>query len=160
MNNIDWIIPILSSLVTIIATVLACRLQLRNELRKISENIVSDKKYKAYYNAVNLFYTVMSESKKNGCIGENLDRFQEMLKVKEELFVYGSDKAFLAFTEYLCVCSEKSQDTDYFRPFLNFMLIIRKEISGGKSTITTDDIMLNIMQSKEELLKYHEAVNE
>lgn len=159
MSYIDWLIPISSSLVTIIATVLACRLQLRNELRKISENIVSDKKYKAYYNAVNLFYTTMSEGKIDGCIGDNLDRFQEMLKVKEDLFVYGSDKAFLAFTEYLCLCSKKSQSTDYFKPFLNFMLIIRKEISGGKSTITTDDILLNIMQSKDELRKYHKIVN-
>ena len=33
---------------------------------------------------------------------------------------------------------------------------VKKEISGGKSTITTDDILLNLMQSKEELCKYHE----
>ena len=37
-----------------------------------------------------------------------------------------------------------------------FMLIVRREISGGKSSISTDDIMLNLMQSKEELRKYHE----
>ena len=36
------------------------------------------------------------------------------------------------------------------------MLIVRREISGGKSSISTDDIMLNLMQSKEELRKYHE----
>lgn len=36
------------------------------------------------------------------------------------------------------------------------MLVVRREISGGKSTITADDIMLNLMQSREELLKYHE----
>jgi hypothetical protein len=34
------------------------------------------------------------------------------------------------------------------------MLIVRKEISGGKSKLTTDDILLNIMQSHEELRKY------
>lgn len=36
------------------------------------------------------------------------------------------------------------------------MVIVRKEISGGKSTINADDIMLNIMQSKNELRKYHQ----
>lgn len=36
------------------------------------------------------------------------------------------------------------------------MLIVRKEISGGKSAITTDDIMLNLLQSRSELQKFHE----
>lgn len=44
----------------------------------------------------------------------------------------------------------------FFKPLLDFMLIVRREISGGKSSISIDDIMLNLMQSKEELRKYHE----
>ena len=36
------------------------------------------------------------------------------------------------------------------------MLIVRKEISGGKSAISTDDIMLNLLQSRSELQKFHE----
>ena len=36
------------------------------------------------------------------------------------------------------------------------MLIVRKEISGGKSAISTDDIMLNVLQSRSELQKFHE----
>lgn len=39
------------------------------------------------------------------------------------------------------------------------MLIVRKEISGGKSTITTDDILLKLMQSSKELQRYHELAN-
>lgn len=160
MDNISvWLIPILSPLVTIIVTAMTCRWQLRTELRKISENIVSDKKYKAYYNAVNLFYTIMSETKMNGIMAQTSDKFPEMMKVKEDLFVYGSDDAFRAFTNYLCTCTAKDPKEDFFKPFLDFMLIVRREISGGKSTITTDDIMLNIMQSKEELRKYHQYVN-
>lgn len=158
-NILVWLIPILSPLVTIIVTVMTCRWQLRTELRKISENIVSDKKFRAYYSAVNLFYTIMSESKMNGLMTQASDKFPEMMKVKEDLFVYGSDDAFRAFTDYLCTCTANDPKIDYFKPFLDFMLIVRKEISGGKSTITTDDIMLNIMQSKEELRKYHQYVN-
>ena len=66
---------------------MTCKWQLRTELRKISENYVSDKKYKAYYNAVNMFYSIMSEIKNKGAIVGPSDRFQEMLKVKEDLFV-------------------------------------------------------------------------
>ena len=65
------------------ATVLTCRWQMKTEMRKILENYVSDKKYKAYYNAVNLFYSIMNENKQ----GKNVDpaspeRYEILLKVK------------------------------------------------------------------------------
>lgn len=151
----EWIVPILSSVVAIFVTILSCKWQMRTELKKILENYVSDKKYKAYYSAVSMVFTLLEESRqKKSAIPD--ERFSELLKIKQDLFVYGSDEAFRAFTEYLCSCSPNSEDKDVFKPLLNFMLILRKEISGGKSTINTDDIMLNLMQSKEELCKYHE----
>lgn len=156
MENIqEWIVPILSSLVAIVVAVMTCRWQMRTELRKILENYVSDKKYKAYYDVVNLVFTVLEEGRQNKAVNSNA-RFHDMLKVKQDLFVYGSDEAFRAFTEYLCSCSPNSDGNDVFKPLLDFMLIVRKEISGGKSSISTDDIMLNLMQNREELRKYHE----
>lgn len=155
----EWIVAIITSMFAVAATVLTCRWQMKTEMRKILENYVSDKKYKAYYNAVNLFYSIMNENKQ----GKNVDptspeRYEIMLKVKRDLFIYGSDDAFRTFTTFLCE-SSKDQQADYFTPFLNFMLIVRKEISGGKSAITTDDIMLNLLQSRSELQKFHELKN-
>ena len=159
MNNTgymqEWIVPILSSVVAIFVTILSCKWQMRTELKKILENYVSDKKYKAYYSAVSMVFTLLEESRQKKSANPD-ERFSELLKIKQDLFVYGSDEAFRAFTEYLCSCSPNSEDKYVFKPLLNFMLILRKEISGGKSTINTDDIMLNLMQSKEELCKYHE----
>ena len=156
MDNLqEWIVPILSSIVTLIIAVMTCRWQMRTELRKILENYVSDKKYKAYYDVVNLVFTVLEEGRQNKAVNSNA-RFHDMLKVKQDLFVYGSDEAFRAFTAYLCSCSPNSDGNDVFKPLLDFMLIVRKEISGGKSSISTDDIMLNLMQNREELRKYHE----
>lgn len=158
MENLnEWIVPILSSLVAIVVAVMTCRWQMRTELRKILENYVSDKKYKAYYDVVNLVFTVLEESRQNKAVNSNA-RFHDMLKVKQDLFVYGSDEAFRAFTAYLCSCSPNSDGNDVFKPLLDFMLIVRKEISGGKSSISTDDIMLNLMQNREELRKYHELL--
>ena len=158
MDNLqEWIVPILSSLVAIVVAVMTCRWQMRTELRKILENYVSDKKYKAYYDVVNLVFTVLEESRQKKAVNSNA-RFHDMLKVKQDLFVYGSDEAFRAFTEYLCSCSPNSDGNDVFKPLLDFMLIVRKEISGGKSSISTDDIMLNLMQNREELRKYHEFI--
>lgn len=156
MENIqEWVVPILSSIVAIVVAVMTCRWQMRTELRKILENYVSDKKYKAYYDVVNLVFTVLEESRQNKAVNSNT-RFHDMLKVKQDLFVYGSDEAFRAFTAYLCSCSPNSDGNDVFKPLLDFMLIVRKEISGGKSSISTDDIMLNLMQNREELRRYHE----
>lgn len=158
MDNLqEWIVPILSSIVAIVVAVMTCRWQMRTELRKILENYVSDKKYKAYYDVVNLVFTVLEESKQNKAENSNA-RFHDMLKVKQDLFVYGSDEAFRAFTAYLCSCSPNSDGNDVIKPLLDFMLIVRKEISGGKSSISTDDIMLNLMQNREELRKYHELL--
>lgn len=158
MDNLqEWIVPILSSLVAIVVAVMTCRWQMRTELRKILENYVSDKKYKAYYDVVNLVFTVLEESRQNKAVNSNA-RFHDMLKVKQDLFVYGSDEAFRAFTAYLCSCSPNSDGNDVIKPLLDFMLIVRKEISGGKSSISTDDIMLNLMQNSEELRKYHELL--
>ena len=158
MDNLnEWIVPILSSIVAIVVAVMTCRWQMRTELRKILENYVSDKKYKAYYDVVNLVFTVLEESRQNKALNSNA-RFHDMLKVKQDLFVYGSDEAFRAFTAYLCSCSPNSDGNDVFKPLLDFMLIVRKEISGGKSSISTDDIMLNLMQNREELRKYHELL--
>lgn len=158
MENIqEWAVPILSSIVAIIVAVMTCRWQMRTELRKILESYVSDKKYKAYYDVVNLVFTILEEGRQNKTVNTNA-RFHDLLKVKQDLFVYGSDEAFRAFTAYLCSCTPNTDGNDVFKPLLDFMLIVRKEISGGKSSISTDDIMLNLMQSREELCKYHEIL--
>lgn len=156
----EWVVPILTSIAAIIAAAFTCKWQMQTELRKILENYVSDKKYKAYYNTVNLFYTIMNDNKKEKPKGSTSSpiKFEDILNVKQDLFVYGSDEAFRVFTKFLCASTD-DQQVDTFTPYLNFMLIVRKEISGGKSTITTDDILLNLMQSSKELQKYHELAN-
>lgn len=156
----EWVVPILTSIAAIIAAAFTCKRQMQTEMRKILENYVSDKKYKAYYNAVNLFYTIMNDNKKEKTKNSTSSpiKFEDILKVKQDLFVYGSDEAFRAFTKFLCVSTDHQQ-VDIFTPYLDFMLIVRKEISGGKSTITTDDILLNLMQSSKELQKYYELAN-
>lgn len=158
MDNLqEWIVPILSSIVAVAVAVMTCKWQMRTELRKKLESYVSDKKYKAYYDAVNLVFTLLEEGRQKKTVNSDA-RFLDLLKVKQDLFVYGSDEAFRAFTEYLCSCSPNTDVYDVFKPLLNFMLIVRKEISGGKSSISTDDIMLNLMQSREELRKYYEII--
>ncbi len=143
------------ALAGIIVAVLTWRFQMKTELSKILENYVSDKKYKAYYNAVDLFFRTMSNSKVKG--SNEAVTVRDMIKVKQDLFMYGSDESFKAFTAYLCSCGDE-KSINNFNDYLNFMIIIRKELSGGKSTICNDDLLLNLMQSINELQKYHMGV--
>lgn len=104
----EWAAPILTSFAAIIAAAFTCKRQMQTEMRKILENYVSDKKYKAYYNAVNLFYTIMNDNKKEKTKNSTSSpiKFEDILKVKQDLFVYGSDEAFRAFTKFLCVSTD------------------------------------------------------
>ena len=154
MEQIIYII--ISSVAGIIMAVLTWRFQMRTEFSKILESYVSDKKYKAYYNAVDLFYRIMSAIKTNN--KKEAVTLNDMLKVKQDLFMYGSDESFRAFTTYLCSSTVNQRHS--FDAFLNFMIIIRKELSGGKSSITYKDILLNIMQSESELQKYYETFSQ
>lgn len=146
---------IASALAGILLAVLTWRFQMKMEFSKILESYISDKKYKAYYNAVDLFYRIMSAGKTNN---KDSITVKYMIKVKQDLFMYGSDESFKAFTKYLCLSTESNQK-DSFDAFLNFMIIIRKELSGTKSSITKEDILLNIMQSKSELEKFYDAIS-
>ena len=94
-----------------------------------------------------------SKSKEN----EDAITFQDMIKVKQDLFMYGSDESFKAFTEFLCSSSDEDKKNN-FVDFLNFMIIIRKELSGGRSPINGDDLLLNLMQSEIELQKFHMGI--
>lgn len=51
----EWIVAIITSMFAVAAAALTCRWQMKTEMRKILENYVSDKKYKAYYNAETCF---------------------------------------------------------------------------------------------------------
>lgn len=124
----EWAVPILTSFAAIIAAAVTCKWQMQTEMRKILENYVSDKKYKAYYNAVNLFYTIMNDNKKEKPKGSTSSpiKFEDILNVKQDLFVYGSDEAFRAFTKFLCASTD-NQQVNTFTPYLDFMLIVRKK---------------------------------
>ena len=85
MSNLqEWIVPISSSVVAIVIAVLTCRWQMSTELRKIRESYAADKKYKAYYDVVNLVFTLLEESKQHKMVNSE-DRFHELLKDRKSV---------------------------------------------------------------------------
>ena len=76
-----------------------------------------------------------------------------MIDAKRDIFMYGSDEVFKAFNRWLVNASQPWQ----FDEFLKFILNIRKDICG-KTKLTTDDILLNLLQNKEEIRKFKETL--
>ena len=67
--------------------------------------------------------------------------------------MYGSDDVFKAFNYWLVNASEPWQ----FDACLDFILAIRKDLCG-KTKLKKEDILLNILQNKEELKKFKELM--
>lgn len=151
MDN-NTLISILISLLTISATVFVVILQRKTERIKIIENQVSQNKYKAYVELVQLFYETLKIIKAKK--GDNFDHLSEKIfDAKKDIFMYGSDRVFRKFNDWLTYTSENPGDQKHLSLYLDLMLEIRKDMRGNKTRISRNDIMQNLMQNRNELKK-------
>ena len=146
------IISILISLLTISSTIFIVILQRKTEKIKIIENQLSKNKYEAYIELVELFYEVIKDVRQNKesntkALGDKI------FDAKKKLFMFGSDIVFKKFNDWLCFTSENPGDQKHLKYYLELMLEIRKDMRGNKTKITKGDIMLNLMQKKDEMEK-------
>ena len=119
------------------------------KLRTMREQL-SEKKYTAYSNAVKMFYSVLKDSKMNKPTSNDA-MLLEIIDIKRDIFMYGSDKVFKAFNSWLL--STTRDDSSQISAFLEFVLEMRKDLCNNKSSLTKRDILLNLTQSEEEAQK-------
>lgn len=119
------------------------------KLRTMREQL-SEKKYTAYSNAVKMFYSVLKDSKMNKPTSNDA-MLLEIIDIKRDIFMYGSDKVFKAFNLWLL--STTRDDSSQISAFLEFVLEMRKDLCNNKSSLTKRDILLNLTQSEEEAQK-------
>lgn len=136
------------AIVAIAGTVIAWQTE---KLRTMREQL-SEKKYKAYADAVKMFYSVLKDSKAHRSTN-NEKMMEKMIDIKRDIFMYGSDKVFKAFNTWL-ITTMSSNDNKQFAAFLNFVLEMRKDLCNNKTKLTKYDILLNLTQSEEEAKKY------
>lgn len=120
----------------------------RVEEMKILQSQLSERKHKAYADIITTFYSVLADVKKQQETDEQTVNMR-MLESKRDIFMYGSDKVFRAFNNWL----EKANTPMQFDAYLQFVLSIRKDICG-KTKLKKDDILLNLIQDKQELEKF------
>lgn len=132
------------AIVAIAGTVIAWQTE---KLRTMREQL-SEKKYKAYADAVKMFYSILKDSKAHRSTN-NEKMMEKMIDIKRDIFMYGSDKVFKAFNTWL-ISTMSINDKKQFAAFLNFVLEMRKDLCNNKTKLTKYDILLNLTQSEEE----------
>ena len=154
INFAPIIISIISILSTIIIAILSWKNHLKTEKIKIIENQLSEKKYSAYSDISSLFFNILKDVKENK-ISNTKDNLSKLIDIKKNILMYGSDDVFIALCEYL-ESSTSQNGTITIDKFLNLIVEIRKDMCGKKTKIKKQDILLLLMQNKEELKKYYE----
>lgn len=136
----------------IIIVVLGWYIHRQTERIKVMENLISEKKNEAYSEFVGLFYDLLKQSKENKSLDSH-DGLRKMMDIKKTLFMYGSDKVFKAMNEWLKYCNSQNNQKEMLNKMLKLLVLIRKDLQNN-SKLKEDDILMNIMQSEDELKKF------
>lgn len=148
-NITEIIIPLL----TFVCAILGWIVQRKTEKIKIIERQLSEKKYKAYAELVGLFFGMLKNIKKGTGIN-NDEMMSKMLELKKDIFIYGSDHVFHKLNRWLCSTNDEAEKDKHMKYFLELMLEIRKDMSGNRTEITEKDILINLIQKKQEVENY------
>ncbi len=148
------LIALLSILISTIVAVASIIIAWQTEKLRTMREQLSEKKYKAYADAVKMFYSVLKDSQLHKPTNNN-EMLEYMIDIKRDIFMYGSDKVFKAFNKWLLAAKEDTNKAQ-FSAFLDFVLEMRKDLCNGKTKLTKHDIMLNLTQSEEEAKKLYE----
>lgn len=77
-----------------------------------------------------------------------------MMDSKRDILMYGSNKVFEAFNNYLCSSTNNNDPTLPMKYFLKLICEIRKDMCGKNTSVNEKDILLNLMQNEDEVKKY------
>lgn len=122
------------------------------KLRTMREQL-SEKKYKAYADAVKMFYSVLKDANAHRTTNNSL-MMDKMIDIKRDIFMYGSDKVFKTFNSWLLNATNREGNSQ-FSAFLDFVLEMRRDLCNGKTNLTKHDILLNLTQSEDEARKLY-----
>lgn len=120
----------------------------KTEKLKILNDQLSIKKYKVYEDVISMFYKILEETIK-GQKTDNQDNLQKMIEFKRDITLYGSDKVFYAFNNYIIASSNGEKNPKKtLQSVFELILAIREDLRGQKTKIKKEDVLLNIMQSR------------
>lgn len=148
----------ISIFLTVVIAILGWIMQRKIEQIKIMENQLSDKKYNAYADLVGIFFSILKNVKKEKDTNQKV-LMDKMLESKKNIFMYGSDKVIMAFSEWLCSSTTGENNEQQMNKFLELMIEIRKDMCGRSSKITKYDLLLNLIQNPKEVDDFIDQMN-
>ena len=148
----------ISIFLTVVIAILGWIMQRKIEQIKIMENQLSDKKYNAYADLVGIFFSILKNVKKEKDTNQKV-LMDKMLESKKNIFMYGSDKVVMAFSEWLCSSTTGENNEQQMNKFLELMIEIRKDMCGRSSKITKYDLLLNLIQNPKEVDDFIDHMN-
>ena len=80
----------------------------------------------------------------------------KMLESKKDIFIYGSDEVLNKFNIWLCSTNSEIENSLQMKYFLDLMLEVRRDMSSNRTKITKKDILINLMQKRDEVESYRE----
>ncbi|WP_300915915.1 hypothetical protein [Bacteroides acidifaciens] len=153
-DNKDLILAILAVLVPALVAFMGYIIHRKTERIKIMENQLSEKKYLAYAGIVTLFFNIL-KTVKAGKTSDD-DWAGKMVDLKRDILLYGSESVFYAFNNFFDVSTNHPGDIKLMMDvWLKLILEIRQDMCGHKSKLSKDDILLNLMQSRNEIQKFY-----
>ena len=151
-EDVVLLVKVVISFLSITIVILGWYIHRQTEKIKVMENLISEKKNEAYSSFVGLFYDLLKQSKENKSLDTH-DGLEKMMEIKKTLFMYGSDRVFKAMNEWLKYCNPQYDQKEMLNKVLKLLVLIRKDLQNN-SKLKVDDILLNIMQSEEEVKKF------
>ena len=149
----ESIIALLSVVISAIVAIAGIIIARQTEKLRAMREQLSEKKYKAYADAVKMYYSVLKDAKSHRTTNLSV-MMDQMIDIKRDIFMYGSDKVFKAFNTWL-LSTTSTDDKVQFAAFLDFVLEMRKDLCNGKTNLTKHDILLNLTQSEAEANKLY-----
>ena len=146
--NIDSVLKIMGIVFPIVTAYLGGKNHQKTEEIKIMRTLVANRKNKAYTEMTHFFFTILKGAINNTTHNPK-DSFDEIMKSKEKILMYGSDRVIRAFNRFLSIKGYGQKNAlQKIDSFLTLMVELRHDIYGHKTRITKLDILESIMQDR------------
>lgn len=122
----------------------------QNEKLKTMRGLLSAKKAKVYADAFTMFYALLKDVKANRAIN-NKKALDNMMDLKRDIFMYGSDKVFRSLNSWLLL-TNSSDKMAQIRALFEFELAMREDLCHG-TKLNLFDVAKNFTQDEEEARK-------
>jgi len=139
-------IPTLIPIVLAVLAGLGWLYKHEKEKRLLIEKQLSEKKYGAYYKFISIYFDLFKSVKK-GQPPNTKKLTNEMIDIKKELTIYGSDEVI---TKFFFWEETSSNNENSLIPITDIIIEMRRDMGNPKTKITTEDFLKSLVRDKQD----------